>query len=144
MELAGAGISKSPSALSVNLTYGPFCFAQFWTISAVLFLAFLFIIQPEEQRPVKSVNWDSSPFNTTRTLFITMNPSDPKVLEQIHVLRTQVLFILFLSNSRIRNSVDDLAGWFRKCGTVCRCGWQDCGYREPSIVHKIFDGERQA
>ena len=47
-------------------------------------------LQPEEQRSAETVKWDSSPFNTTRTLFITMNPSDQLVTEQVEFLRNQV------------------------------------------------------
>jgi hypothetical protein len=68
-------------------------FLQFYPIGAVLFFIFILYIQPEEQLVTEKVEWESSPFNTTRTLFITMNPSDKEVLEQIHVLRSQVIII---------------------------------------------------
>lgn len=85
-------VDEESSSTSASTAAGWFWKWQFYPIGAILFLLLIFYIQPEEHHVTETVKWESSPFNTTRTLFITMNPSDQEVLEQIHVLRSQVGF----------------------------------------------------
>mmetsp|Transcript_40066 Transcript_40066/g.107294 ORF Transcript_40066/g.107294 Transcript_40066/m.107294 type:complete len:125 (+) Transcript_40066:419-793(+) len=67
---------------------------QFWILTAVLALvaSFSLLFDPLPKHPVEDVHWDSLPFNTTKTLFIAMNPREDGVVERIGVLKDKIGF----------------------------------------------------
>ena len=62
-------------------------------VICVLLFAVGFVAFHNQQREEddNTVRWSGSPFNTTRSLFITMTPKDAAILEQVADLRIEVM-----------------------------------------------------
>mmetsp|Transcript_40059 Transcript_40059/g.107259 ORF Transcript_40059/g.107259 Transcript_40059/m.107259 type:complete len:184 (+) Transcript_40059:232-783(+) len=88
-------VSENANTSKSSLFPNPFSIArrwQFWILTAVLALvaSFSLLFDPLPKHPVEDVHWDSLPFNTTKTLFIAMNPREDGVVERIGVLKDKV------------------------------------------------------
>mmetsp|Transcript_40068 Transcript_40068/g.107304 ORF Transcript_40068/g.107304 Transcript_40068/m.107304 type:complete len:505 (+) Transcript_40068:232-1746(+) len=90
-------VSENANTSKSSLFPNPFSIArrwQFWILTAVLALvaSFSLLFDPLPKHPVEDVHWDSLPFNTTKTLFIAMNPREDGVVERIGVLKDKIGF----------------------------------------------------